>query len=85
MMMGFGGGWMMLWMILFWIAVVGVALWLLSRLFPGTRQGSGGQGSPANGTMNGGAARAVDILNQRYARGEITRAEYQQIRQDIEG
>ncbi len=84
-MMGFGGGWMMLWMVIFWVAVVGVALWLLSRLFPGARPASGSQQPSTNGTAMGGSGRALDILNERYARGEITRAEYQQIRQDLEG
>ena len=29
--------------------------------------------------------RPLDILNERYARGEITREQYEQIRRDIEG
>ncbi len=84
-MMGYGGAGMMLWMVIFWLAVVGLALWLLSRLFPGTREQSDGQQPPVNGTRAGGSRRALDILNERYARGEITRAEYQEIRRDIEG
>jgi putative membrane protein len=84
-MMGFGGAGMMLWMVIFWVVVVGVALWLLSRLFPGTREQSGSQQSPTNGLVSGGSGRALDILNERYARGEITRAEYQEMRRDMEG
>ena len=72
MMMGFGGPWMTLWMVIFWVVVVGLALWVLSRLFPGTRE----QVSKAQGTATGGSRRALDILNERYARGEITRSEY---------
>jgi putative membrane protein len=82
-MMGFGGFWMILWMVIFWVLVVGGALWLLNRLFPGAGRGSSGQ-SPANGTPMNGSARALDILKERYARGEITRAEYQEIRKDLE-
>ncbi len=84
-MMGFGGAWMVLGMVLFWVVVVGLALWLLSRLFPGSRQHPGNQQSRTNGIISGGPGRALDILNERYARGEITREEYQEIRKDIEG
>ncbi len=84
MMMGFGGSWM-LWMVIFWVVVVGVALWLLSRLFPGARDQAGNEQSLANGPATGGSRRALDLLNERYARGEITRTEYQEIRRDIEG
>ncbi len=83
--MMFWGGAGMLWMVIFWVAVVGLALWLLSRLFPGTHGRSEGEHSSANGIVHGGSQRALDILNERYARGEITRAEYQEIRRDIEG
>ncbi len=84
-MMGFGGTGMGLWVVLFWLAVVGLALWLLSRLFPGTREHPRSQQSRTNGIISGGPGRALDILNERYARGEITREEYQEIRRDIEG
>ena len=84
-MMGFGGAGMMLWMIVFWVIVVGLALWLLSRLFPGTGEHAGSGRSTSNGIASGGSGRALDILNERYARGEITRAEYQEMRRDMEG
>jgi uncharacterized membrane protein len=84
-MMGFGGAGMMLWMVVFWVAVVGLALWLLSRLFPGTREHSASEQSSANRTDIGGSRQALDILNQRYARGDITRVDYQEIRRDLEG
>lgn len=84
-MMGYGGVGMLLWTVIFWVVVVGVAFWLLSRLFPGAREHSGSGQSPFGGTTTGGSGRALDILNERYARGEITRAEYQEIRRDIEG
>ncbi len=84
-MIVWGGPGMGLWMVVFWVVVVGLALWLLSRLFPGTRGRSDGEHSAMNGTAAGGSRRALDILNERYARGEITREEYQEIRRDIEG
>ena len=87
-MMGFGGGWMMLWMVIFWVVVVSLALWLLSRLFPGARDGSdhaGCERPPAGNASLDGTGRALDILKERYARGEITRAEYLEMRRDLEG
>ncbi len=83
-MIFWGGPWMGLWMVIFWVVVVGLALWLLSRLFPGPHGRSDGEHSAANRTAAGGSQRALDVLNERYARGEITRAEYQEIRRDIE-
>jgi putative membrane protein len=84
-MMGFGGFGMMFGMVIFWVLVVGLALWLLSRLFPGTGQRPpNGQASVRDTTVNG-SRRALEILNERYARGDITRAEYQEIRRDLEG
>ncbi len=82
--MRFGGPWMVLWMVVFWVVVVGLALWLLSRLFPGPRKHADGQQSSGNATTIGGSRRALDVLNERYARGEITRDEYLEIRRDIE-
>ncbi len=84
-MMGLGGAGMMLWMVLLWVVVVGVALWLLSRLFPGTGGHVNNGRSQRNGIVSGGSRRALDLLSERYAQGEITRAEYLEIRRDMEG
>lgn len=55
--------------VLFWGAVIGlIVLALRSRRDYPARQAS---------------SSALDALNTRYARGEITKAEYDQIRQDI--
>ncbi len=84
-MMGFGGFGMMLGMVIFWVLIVGLALWLLGRLFPGAR------GQPATGKVRppgmpvNVSARALQIIQERYARGELSRAEYQEIRKDLEG
>lgn len=75
MMMPFGAyglmGWIM--MILFWGVVVmaGVALvrWMLR-----------GGGPAAEGP---GGNRALDILKERYARGEIDKAQFEQMKRDI--
>lgn len=69
MMSGFGLmaglGWLgMLTMLLFWAGVLALVVWGLSNLFP-TQQLS----TESN---------AVEIVRQRFARGEISREEYLQ-------
>lgn len=75
MMNGFGmygGGWLigMGLMILFWVAVILLVIWAVRSLFP--RQSRSGR------------EQALDILQQRYARGEISAAEYEQARARLE-
>jgi putative membrane protein len=66
---GMGFGWVF--GILFWVLLfLGVAA-LAKLLFRG-------------GGWPGPARRPLDILKQRYARGEITREQYEQMRCDIE-
>jgi putative membrane protein len=74
--LGWGSGWMWL-MPLFgiaWFALLVVAIVLVIRWIGG---GNGSRGASARG--------ARDILDERYARGEIDREEYLQRRNDIAG
>ena len=73
-MMGFGG-FGMFGMMFFWLVVVIVAVWLLSRLFPGVANSATGQNIQGQATSTA----ALDILKQRYARGEIGKAEYEEM------
>jgi putative membrane protein len=75
--MGFGGWWwaMMLFMALFWIAVIVGIVWLIVYL---TRRPATGPGGP-------GAETALDILNKRYAKGEISSEEYERVKREIGG
>jgi putative membrane protein len=70
MMGGWGMGWIML---LFWILVlVGLILiikWLL-QMTSGDKKLTG-------------TSSAIDILKERYARGEINKAEFEAIRKDL--
>ncbi len=63
MMPGFGWPGMIM-MALFWIGVVVLVIWGVSNLFPTRR--------PATETD------AIAIVRQRFARGEISREEYEQ-------
>ena len=68
--MGIGGFFLMA---LFWIVVILLAVWLLSNLFPKN------QPSPTTG-----AESPLAILQKRYARGEISKEEFETIRHDLE-
>ena len=61
-------------MVIFLIVLV-VVIFLVTRLLQGPGgTGSGGPGDPST---------ALEVLDQRYARGEINREEYLAIRDDI--
>ena len=66
---GMGFGW--IFMILFWILVVLGIVALAKWLF--STAGSGASGK-----------RPLEILKERYARGDITREQYEQMRRDLE-
>lgn len=71
-MMGFG----LIWMLLSWGGFILLAVWLIIVLFPAGSQPSAGNGSNPYGT-------ARDILDQRYARGELSRAQYDEMRRTM--
>ncbi|HSM56238.1 MAG TPA: SHOCT domain-containing protein [Candidatus Sulfomarinibacteraceae bacterium] len=77
------GGWGLLFSAALWIGLIALGIWLLARLFP---SGGGHSGRPHSSQ---GAERAeqrdtpLEILQKRYARGEITKEEYETIRHDL--
>lgn len=71
---GMMGGFGFIWMLLFWGVLIALAVWLISQLFPSAPSGSGQAGPSAR-----------EILKRRYASGELTEEQYQQMRQQIEG
>jgi putative membrane protein len=78
-MMGYGygmgaGGWIA--MTIFWVGLITLIIWALSRALP-TGGGSGG-----DGTRRRGSARdsAEDILDRRFAAGEIDEDTYRSMR-----
>jgi putative membrane protein len=75
-MMGFGFPLMLL----FWGGIIALAVWLVSLLFPGA---AGQSTSMPDGNGRTGET-ALEILKKRYARGELPRHEYQQMREDLE-
>jgi putative membrane protein len=75
MMIGFGG-FGLLFMLLFWGAVIVLAVWAFSAHWPVT----GREVGPANQNLT-----ARQIADLRYARGELSRAQYEQMKQDLNG
>ncbi len=72
MMYGFGVWWLIgtILMVLFWIAIILLAIWAVRSLFPHQ--------------MRSGHDQALETLRQRYAAGEINAAEYEQARARLE-
>lgn len=79
---GFGWGWMMfggLIMLLFWGGLLVAGFFIIrAALGSNARQRPPRDELPPAGTSN-----ALEILKERYARGEISKAEYQQMREDL--
>ena len=72
---GFGGGGMGIGMLLFWgLIIVGVVM--LAR-------GFGGASGSGAGVPTARDKTPLDILRERYARGEIDKAEFAQKRSDL--
>ena len=67
-MMFFGG-----WMIIVWIVIIGLIVWGVIALV--RRSGS---------TTDAGSKQTpLDIAKERYARGEITKEQFDQIKRDL--
>ena len=59
--------------LLFWGAVIWLVVWGITRL-TGNKRSSGGAGEGRS---------PLDIAKERYARGEITREQFEQIKKDL--
>lgn len=68
-MMGWFGGSLM--MLIFWISFIALIVWVVREV-----------GNKHSHTTRSGSA-ALDILKERYARGEITKEEFESKKKDI--
>ncbi len=72
MMGSFGWGWFMpIIMIVFW----GLVIWGIVALIRGLSRGDSGRSTESDS--------ALEILKKRYARGEITKQEYEERKKDL--
>ena len=65
---GYGGIFMIFWLVLIIVGIVALVRWL---------------SHPHPATHRDGGSKALDILKERYARGEIDEKDYQKRKQDI--
>ncbi len=73
---GFGLGW--IFMLLFW----GLVIWAVFALVRGaTGHGCCGHG---HGTQGRGEKTPLDILKERYAKGEISKEDFDRMKKDLE-
>lgn len=76
MMGGWGmGGFGMIFMLLFWVLIIAGIVFLIRWLFEKT----GSRSSTGVGT----GSEAMDILKERYAKGEITLEEFEAMKKEI--
>lgn len=69
MMYSYHWGWMAIWLV-FWILIIAGLFFIFRALMEKKTEGG---------------KKAMDILNERYARGEITKDEYHEKKRDILG
>lgn len=75
MMMGFGLFGLLL-MLLFWGLLIAGAVWLVKAILTG--------GSNTGISADRNRSNAREILDQRYAKGEITREQHQLMSKDVQ-
>ncbi|MBI2845704.1 MAG: SHOCT domain-containing protein [Chloroflexi bacterium] len=69
--MGFGFmGFGMLFMAVFWIGIILLAVWAVREFLPRSQ-------------ATNGSASALDIAKARYARGEISKAEFEELKKGL--
>ena len=66
----FGG----VFMILLWVGLIGLLVWVVMKIVRSSSSG-GGRDEPKKD--------ALDIAKERYAKGEISREEFEQIKKDL--
>ena len=75
MMGGFGGGW---WMVIFMVLIPILVIWAVVALVRGGDAWSGDRGYYGHGES------ALELLRKRYARGDISKQEFEEKRRELE-
>jgi len=73
--MGWGGG---MWIgSIFWLLLLGVIIWAVISFVNNSRNRDQNSNFP-------GQESALDILKKRYAKGEITKEDFEQMKRDLQ-
>ena len=67
--MGWWMGFGVIWTIIFWVGLIALIVWAIKKLT------GGGSTTSRNSPL--------DIARERYAKGEISREEFEQLKQDL--
>lgn len=62
-----------LWVILFWAAIIAVIVWAVKKIIE----------KPEKKMKEESDDKALTILKERYAKGEISKEEFEQVKSDI--
>ena len=65
----YGMWWMVIWMVIFWGGLIALIVWVVRKLTE--------RSSPAS------KHDPLDVAKERYAKGEISREEFEQIKKDL--
>jgi putative membrane protein len=77
MMGGWGMGWIgSIFMIVFWVLVIVGLVLLIKWLIQITKR--------EKDVLGGRSTQAIDILKERYAKGEINKEEFEKVKRDLE-
>lgn len=80
-MMGFGfGGFGFILMAVFWVTIIALAMWVLGKIFPRV---TGSSSLHSDQWRNDLSLSPQEILMQRYARGEVSKAEFDEMFRDL--
>lgn len=77
-----GGLFMFFFMLVFWALIIAGAVWFIRYIANGAP--GGGMHASTNSNSSGRAS-ALDILKERYAKGEIDKSEFEAKKKDIQG
>lgn len=77
---GFGGFFMILWWVLVLVGIFVLVKWIVTPSGAGDRNEAA---RPSAASRSVGGSRALDILNERYARGQIDEQDYKIRKRDL--
>jgi putative membrane protein len=84
-MYGYGAGWSigsLIGSVIWWIIVIAILVWVLRLAFGCRRYGRWQRRGPWNGPWQQNSA--LDLLKERYAKGEIDKKEFDEKKKDLQ-